>query len=124
MGTRRRYSSYSGCAAISKTRDGVRLAWTESGCGPPLVKAANWLSHLNYDLESLVWRHWVEFLSDHFRFIRYDERGSGMSDWDVADLSPARWGEDLEAVVEASVQGERFALLGVSQGAAAAIVMP
>ncbi len=104
-----------------KTRDGVRLAWTESGQGPLLVKAANWLSHLNYDLESPVWRHWIEFLSEHFRFIRYDERGSGMSDWDVADLSPARWGEDLEAVVEASDQGERFALLGISQGAAAAI---
>ena len=78
-----------------KTRDGVRLAWAALGQGPALVKAANWLSHLTYDLESPVWRHWIEFLSQHFRLIRYDERGSGMSDWEAADLSPARWGEDL-----------------------------
>jgi pimeloyl-ACP methyl ester carboxylesterase/DNA-binding CsgD family transcriptional regulator len=104
-----------------KTSDNVRLAWTTLGQGPVLVKAANWLSHLNYDLESPIWRHWIEFLSEHFRFIRYDERGCGMSDWDVGDLSPARWGEDLAAVVEASDPGEPFILLGISQGAATAI---
>jgi pimeloyl-ACP methyl ester carboxylesterase/DNA-binding CsgD family transcriptional regulator len=104
-----------------KTRDGVRLAWAVLGHGPALVKAANWLSHLAYDLESPVWRHWIEFLSQHYRLVRYDERGSGMSDWEAADLSPARWGEDLEAVIEASDPGEQFVLLGLSQGAAAAI---
>ena len=104
-----------------KTRDGVRIAWASSGEGPPLVKAANWLTHLNYDLESPVWRHWIEFLSDHFRLIRYDERGCGMTDWHVGDLTPARWSEDLEAVIEASNPGERFVVLGVSQGAAAAV---
>lgn len=104
-----------------KTRDNVRLAWAVSGQGAPLVKAANWLSHLNYDLESPVWRHWMDFLSDHYRVTRYDERGSGMSDWDVADLTSARWGDDLEAVVEASDPGETFVLLGISQGVATAI---
>jgi pimeloyl-ACP methyl ester carboxylesterase/DNA-binding CsgD family transcriptional regulator len=104
-----------------KTRDGVKLAWAALGQGPTLVKAANWLSHLTYDLESPIWRHWIEFLSQHYRLIRYDERGSGMSDWDTADVSPARWGEDLEAVIEASNPGEQFVLLGMSQGAAAAI---
>lgn len=104
-----------------KTRDGVRLAWAALGHGPTLVKAANWLSHLTYDLESPVWRHWIEFLSQHYRLIRYDERGSGMSDWEVADLSPARWEEDLAAVIVASDPGEQFVLLGMSQGAAAAI---
>ena len=104
-----------------KTRDGVRLAWATLGQGPALVKAANWLSHLTYDLESPIWRHWIEFLSQHHRLIRYDERGSGMSDWEVADLSPARWGDDLAAIVEASNPGEQFVLLGMSQGAAAAI---
>ena len=104
-----------------KTRDGVKLAWAALGQGPALVKAANWLSHLTYDLESPIWRHWIEFLSQHYRLIRYDERGSGMSDWEAADLSPARWGEDLEAVIEASNPGEQFVLLGISQGAAAAI---
>jgi pimeloyl-ACP methyl ester carboxylesterase/DNA-binding CsgD family transcriptional regulator len=104
-----------------KTRDGVKLAWAALGQGPALVKAANWLSHLTYDLESPIWRHWIEFLSQHYRLIRYDERGSGMSDWEAADLSPARWGEDLEAVIEASHPGDQFVLLGISQGAAAAI---
>jgi len=104
-----------------KTPDGVRLAWGALGRGPTLVKAANWLSHLTYDLESPIWRHWIDFLSQHYRLIRYDERGSGMSDWEVADLSPARWGEDLEAVIEASDPGEQFVLLGMSQGAVAAI---
>ena len=105
-----------------KTRDNVRIAWAASGQGPALVKAANWLSHLSYDLESPIWRHWIDFLNDHYRVIRYDERGSGMSDWEAADLSAARWGEDLEAVVEASEPGEQFALLGISQGAAAALM--
>ena len=104
-----------------KTRDNVRLAWAASGHGSPLVRAATWLTHLNYDIESPIWRHWIEFLSDHYRLIRYDERGCGLTDWDVADLSPARWGEDLEAVVEASAPGEQFVLLGMSQGAATAI---
>lgn len=104
-----------------KTSDGVRLAWATSGEGPPLIKAANWLTHLNYDLESPIWRHWIEFLSGHYRLIRYDERGCGMTDWDVGDLSVARWVEDLEAVVEASDPGEQFVLFGISQGAATAI---
>jgi len=104
-----------------KTRDGLRLAWAALGQGPVLVKAANWLSHLTYDLESPIWRHWIEFLSQHYRLIRYDERGSGMSDWEAADLSAARWGEDLEAVIDSSDPGEQFVLLGISQGAAAAI---
>jgi pimeloyl-ACP methyl ester carboxylesterase/DNA-binding CsgD family transcriptional regulator len=104
-----------------KTRDSVRLAWATLGQGPVLVKAANWLSHLNYDRESPIWRHWIEFLGEHYRFIRYDERGCGMSDWNVGDLSPERWGEDLAAVIEASDPGEPFVLLGISQGAATAI---
>jgi pimeloyl-ACP methyl ester carboxylesterase/DNA-binding CsgD family transcriptional regulator len=104
-----------------KTRDGVRLAWATSGSGPTLVKAANWLSHLDYDLESPVWRHWIEFLSAHYRLVRYDERGCGMTDWEVADVSPARWMDDLEAVVAASDPGERFVLFGISQGTAPAV---
>jgi len=104
-----------------KTADHVRVAWTSTGKGPPLVKAATWLTHLNYDLESPIWRHWIEFFSAHFRVIRYDERGCGMTDWDVEDLSPQRWVEDFEAVVEASDPGEKFVILGVSQGAATAV---
>jgi pimeloyl-ACP methyl ester carboxylesterase/DNA-binding CsgD family transcriptional regulator len=104
-----------------KTADKVRMAWTCSGNGPPLIKPATWLTHLSYDLESPIWRHWYEFLSRHFRYIRYDERGCGMTDWDVADISPERWVDDLEAVVAASDPGEKFTILGISQGAATAV---
>src|SRR5688572_8805306 len=98
------------------TSDGVRLAWAEAGEGPVLVKASNWLTHLEYEWESPVWRHWIRFFSDHFRFVRYDERGCGMTDLNVGDLSLERWVEDLEAVVAATDPKEPFALLGISQG--------
>jgi pimeloyl-ACP methyl ester carboxylesterase/DNA-binding CsgD family transcriptional regulator len=104
-----------------RTRDGVRLAWAEAGAGRVLVKAANWMTHLEYDWESPVWRHWMLFFSKYFRFVRHDERGCGMTDWQVADLSFERWIEDLEAVIEAADPKEPFALLGISQGAATCI---
>jgi pimeloyl-ACP methyl ester carboxylesterase len=101
--------------------DGVRLACAESGAGTPLVKAATWLTHLEYDLDSPVWRHWMTFLAGHFRFVRYDERGCGMSDWDTRDLSFERRVLDLETVVEAARLTEPFVLLGISHGAAVSI---
>jgi pimeloyl-ACP methyl ester carboxylesterase/DNA-binding CsgD family transcriptional regulator len=101
--------------------DGVRLAWASAGNGPPLVKAANWLTHLQYDLESPVWRHWIEFFAEHFRFIRYDERGCGMSQWEVPEVSLPRWIDDLETVVDAAHCDEPMTLLGISQGASACI---
>jgi len=66
------------------------------------VKAANWLSHLAYDWESPVWRHWLAELSRRFRLVRYDERGCGLSDWDVGRFSFDDWVDDLEAVVDAA----------------------
>jgi hypothetical protein len=60
-----------------RTPDGVRLAWAEAGAGPALVKAANWLTHLEYEWESPVWRHWIRFFTEHYRSVRYDERGCG-----------------------------------------------
>jgi pimeloyl-ACP methyl ester carboxylesterase/DNA-binding CsgD family transcriptional regulator len=99
-----------------RTSDGVKLAWAEMGRGMPLVKAATWLTHLEYDLESPVWQHWTRFFGDHFRYIRYDERGCGMSDWDVRDLSLERRVADLESIVDAAGITEPFALLGMSQG--------
>lgn len=86
-----------------------------------LIKAANWLTHLEYEWESPVWRHWMRFFTDHFRFVRHDERGCGMTDWNVGDLSFERWVEDLEAVVAAADPQEPFTLLGISQGAAPCI---
>jgi pimeloyl-ACP methyl ester carboxylesterase/DNA-binding CsgD family transcriptional regulator len=99
-----------------RTTDGVQLAWADAGTGSVMVKAANWLTHLEYEWESPVWRHWIRFFSDHFRFVRYDERGCGMSDLNVGDLSLERWVEDLEGVVAAADPQEPFALLGISQG--------
>jgi pimeloyl-ACP methyl ester carboxylesterase/DNA-binding CsgD family transcriptional regulator len=104
-----------------KTSDGVRLAWAEAGHGPTLVKATNWLTHLEYEWESPVWRHWIRFFSDHFRFVRYDERGCGMTDWNAEDLSAERQLCDLEAVIDAAGCHEPFALLGISQGGAQCI---
>lgn len=104
-----------------RASDGVRLAWASAGSGPPLVKAANWLTHLQYDLESPVWRHWIEFFAEHFHFIRYDERGCGMSQWEVPEVSLPRWIDDLEAVIEGAQCNEPMTLLGISQGASACI---
>jgi len=100
--------------------DGVRLAYATSGAGPPLVKPANWLTHLEYDWESPVWHHWLQNFSRDHTLIRYDERGSGLSDRDVADVSFDAWVHDLETVVDA-MDLERFPMLGISQGCAVAI---
>ncbi len=103
------------------TDDGTRLAWATIGTGMPVVKAANWLSHLGYDLESPIWRHWAHFFGEHFNFIRYDERGCGMTGGDPRGLTLDHWLGDLEAVVDAAGIDEPFALLGISQGAAACL---
>ena len=105
-----------------RTKDGVQVAWAEAGKGPTLVKGANWLTHLEYDWESPVWRHWLRFLTERFHLVRYDERGCGMTDWDVGDLAPERWVEDLEAVIDVAIPpDEKVFLLGISQGGAACI---
>ena len=101
-------------------KDGVRIAWASSGSGKPLVKAANWLSHLEFDAASPIWAHWWRALSVRNQLIRYDERASGLSDREVDDISFEAWVSDLEAVVEAAGL-QRFALLGISKGSAIAI---
>jgi DNA-binding SARP family transcriptional activator len=102
------------------TPDGVRLAYAIIGEGPVLVKAANWLSHLDYDWNSPVWRHWLTGLAERNTLIRYDERGCGLSDWNVNEFTLEAWITDLETVVEA-MGLERFPLLGISQGASIAV---
>jgi pimeloyl-ACP methyl ester carboxylesterase/DNA-binding CsgD family transcriptional regulator len=100
--------------------DGVRIAYACAGSGPPLVKAANYLTHLERDWRSPVWRHWLDGLTRHHTLIRYDERGCGLSDRNVESFSLDAWVRDVEAVVEASGL-ERFALLGISQGASVGV---
>jgi pimeloyl-ACP methyl ester carboxylesterase/DNA-binding CsgD family transcriptional regulator len=99
------------------TTDGVRLAWADAGSGPPLVKAANWMTHLEDEWQSPVWQHWMRFFSEHFRFIRHDERGCGMSDARTGTLSLDQWAADLDTVIEAAQPAEPVTLLGISQGA-------
>jgi pimeloyl-ACP methyl ester carboxylesterase/DNA-binding CsgD family transcriptional regulator len=106
---------------FAQTDDNVRLAWTVSGDGPPLVKAANWLTHLDYDRESPVWAHWVQFLSQHFSYYRYDERGIGLSDHDIDDVAYTTWAPDLETVITAAKPDKPFVLLGISQGCGPAL---
>ncbi len=101
--------------------DGARLAWAESGDGPVVVKAANWLTHLEYEWESPVWKHWLQFFSGHFRFVRCDERGCGLSEWRGDEPSVDRWVSDLESVIDAARPDGPVTLLGISQGAAACI---
>lgn len=101
-------------------RDGARLAWAIHGSGPPVIVVSCWLSHLRHDWQSPVWHHFLEDLGGFATLVRYDERGFGMSDWDVTDFSlEARHG-DLEAII-AATGFERFALLGMSGGSAVAM---
>ncbi|WP_099247370.1 alpha/beta fold hydrolase [Mycobacterium sp. shizuoka-1] len=106
--------------SFCRASDGVRLAYATAGEGPPLVRAANWMTHLAYDIESPVWRHWVSDLCQDHTFIRYDERGCGLSDWEVGEFTFEDWVTDLESVVDA-LGLQSFPLLGVSQGGAVAI---
>jgi pimeloyl-ACP methyl ester carboxylesterase len=100
--------------------DGVSIAYAAVGQGPPLIKAGNWLNHLEYDWESPVWSVLLHALAADYRLIRYDARGNGLSDWEVDDFSFEAFVGDLESVVEASGL-DRFPLLGVSQGCAVCI---
>ncbi len=102
------------------TSDGVRIAYATTGNGPPLVKASNWLTHLDFEWGSPIWRHWYTELSRHHRLVRYDERGNGMSQRDVPDVSFDTWVRDLETVVDAAGL-DRFPLLGISRGGPIAI---
>jgi len=105
---------------FTRSADGALIAYALSGAGPPLVKVANWLTHLEFDWRSPVWRHWLEALSGDFTLLRYDERGCGLSDREMEDLGFERWVEDLEAVVD-SAGLDRFPLFGMSQGGPVAL---
>jgi pimeloyl-ACP methyl ester carboxylesterase/DNA-binding winged helix-turn-helix (wHTH) protein len=105
---------------FSTAPDGVRIAYAEVGEGLPLVKAANWLSHLEYDWQSPVWKHLLHALATNHRLVRYDARGNGLSDWEVDDISFEAFVRDLESVVEA-IGLRRFPLMGMSQGCAVSV---
>lgn len=100
--------------------DGTRIAFAIAGDGPPLVKVGNYMGHVEYDWDNPVWAHWLEELTRHHTLIYYDERGSGLSDWNAEDVSFEAWVRDLEAVVEAAGL-RRFPLFAMSQAGAVAV---
>lgn len=106
---------------VCRTRDGVSIAYSTLGTGPTLVKAANWLNHLEFDLETPVWRHWIAELSRGHRLLRYDARGNGLSDRDVPAFTLEDFVSDLDAVVDAAGL-DRYALIGMSQGCAVSVL--
>lgn len=101
-------------------RDGVRIAYTAVGAGPPLVRVANWMTHLEHDQQSPLWDHLLRELSSDSRLVHYDQRGNGLSDRDIDDLSVDALASDLAAVIDAAGL-PRVPLLGISQGCAVAI---
>jgi len=100
--------------------DGVRIAYAVSGTGPPMLVSTCWLSHLQHDWESPVWAHFLQDLGRFVTIVRYDERGYGLSDWDVTDFGLEPRIGDLEAVAE-HAGFDRFALMGMAQGGPPAI---
>ncbi|MGA7489267.1 MAG: alpha/beta fold hydrolase [Xanthobacteraceae bacterium] len=103
-----------------RTDEGVNLAVAAVGGGAPLIKVANWLTHIEYDWESPIWSPLLQHLAERCRLVRYDGRGNGLADRDVSDISFDAFVHDLETVVEAT-RVDRTAILGISQGAAVAI---
>lgn len=103
-----------------RSSDGARIAYATVGTGPPLLKTSNWLTHLELDWTSPLWHDLLVALARDHRLVRYDHRGTGLSDWQVDTLTFEAWLEDLEAVVAAAGLG-RFDIFGISQGCAAAI---
>src|SRR3972149_1986733 len=92
-----------------RSSDGVRIAYATMGKGPPLVRAAHFLTHLEFELRTPVWRPWLVEYSRAHALVRYDQRSCGLSDRDVSDLSLDAMVADLEAVVDAAAL-DRFAL--------------
>jgi len=103
-----------------RAKDGTKLAFATTGEGPPLVKTANWLNHIEHDWDSPLWQHWIRSFSNRHQLIRYDERGNGLSDWDTPELSLDAFVDDLQSVADC-LELDKFDLIAISQGAAVAI---
>ncbi len=99
---------------------GVRIAIATAGEGPPLVRVNNWFTHLELDWDNPVWRHWSEALVEKRMLVRYDPRGSGLSDRDTTDFSLDAMVSDLDSVVDA-LKLRRFAIIGLCQGGVIAV---
>jgi pimeloyl-ACP methyl ester carboxylesterase/DNA-binding winged helix-turn-helix (wHTH) protein len=103
-----------------KSPNGARIAYATTGSGTPLVRTGHWLTHLEHDWHSPIWRPFLDELGKRFEVVRYDQRGCGLTDWEVTDFSLDRFAEDLEAVIDATGH-KRFVLYATSQGVPVAI---
>ncbi|MCK2149427.1 alpha/beta fold hydrolase [Marinobacter alexandrii] len=103
------------------TSDGVRIAYAVAGSGPPLIRVGGWLTHVERDWGSPVWQHWLRELTHEHTLARFDIRGSGLSDHDVAEQGLEAWFRDLEAVAD-SLGWKRFSLIGLCQGGPIALL--
>lgn len=102
------------------TSDGVRIAYNIAGQGPVLVRTIHWLNHLDFEWKTPLRRQWLAEIMQHNMLVRYDQRGSGLSDWNISDFSFERTVQDFEELVDAAGL-EKFAILGGCQGAAVGI---
>jgi class 3 adenylate cyclase/pimeloyl-ACP methyl ester carboxylesterase len=100
--------------------DGTQIAYATTGSGPPLVKAPNWLSHLEFEWQSPIWKHLLNELGRDHQLVRFDQRGNGLSDWDIDEVNLEAFVADLETVVDA-LELDKFPILGISQGCATSI---
>jgi pimeloyl-ACP methyl ester carboxylesterase/DNA-binding CsgD family transcriptional regulator len=100
--------------------DGTRIAYSLTGEGPAIVRSPHWLSHVEYEWDSPLWRPWIDEMARSYTYLCMDERACGLSDWNVKDISFEAWVRDFEAVIDAAGM-PRFALFGASQGASIAI---
>lgn len=105
---------------FATSADGVRLAWTASGTGPPMLKAPSWISNIEMEARSLIFTPFYRWLGERVRLVRFDQRGTSLSDRVAGKLSIEDMVEDMRAVADAAGI-ERFYLFGPSQGVAFAV---
>ena len=103
-----------------RSTDGTRIAYGFSGAGPPLLRAGHWLTHLEHDWRSPIWRPYLDALGRFATVVRYDQRGTGLSERDVATLALDTFVADLETVADAAGL-ERFPIYATSQGVPVAL---
>jgi class 3 adenylate cyclase/pimeloyl-ACP methyl ester carboxylesterase len=103
--------------AFCTAQDGAQLAYASVGDGPPVLKAPNWMNHLDFDWRSTIMASSLKVLAANNRLVRFDQRGNGLSDWDVEDISEDAMISDMHAIARAAGL-TRYALFGQSQGCA------
>ena len=103
-------------SAIARASDGTRLAYSVIGEGPPLVKTANWLNHIEHDWDSPLWRHWIDEFTRGRSLIRYDERGNGLSATGTRPSCRSTRSSTTSQASPTASRSRRFDLLGHQPG--------